>query len=199
MTKEYLQPGQHIDPETLGKRTLELLQVSDTSTVQILNPWYQGGAETFVTDFLLRSGKDQPLHLIAKACIKMCARATMKEWFERREALGENGVSFPDVQAIDYEGATWVEEFIPYTFREAHKRADRAQQRSLENQYAQTYLRIEGAGFKPLGALHDIRSRGTDVVMIDVGEDIGGKRDIQSCDISARARAEQSLAGVIRR
>jgi hypothetical protein len=197
MTKEHLQTGQYIDPETLGRSTLELLQVSDISTVQILNPWYQGGAETFVTDFLLRSGKDKTLHLIAKACIKMCARATMKEWFERREALGENGVSFPNVHATDYEGATWVEEFIPYTFREAHKQADRAQQRSLEDQYAQMYLRIEGAGFKPLGALHDVRSHGTDVVMIDVGEDIGGKVDIQSCDIDAKTRARQSLAGVI--
>lgn len=80
MSKEYL-PAQSTDPAILSKRTLELLQITDASTVQILNPWYQGGAETFVTDFLIHSEDSQPIHLIAKACIKMCAKEAMKEWF----------------------------------------------------------------------------------------------------------------------
>lgn len=198
MSKEHL-PEQHADPTGLGKKTLELLQITDASAVRVISPWYQGGAETFVTDFLLYSKDGQPTHLIAKACIKMCAKEVMKEWFGRREALIENGVNFPNVHAIDYDGATWVEEFIPYTFNDAHKQVDETQKHVMEEQYIQTYLRIEGAGFRPLGALHDIRSRGMDVVMIDVGEDIGGQRQIETCGLDTRIRARQSLAKVLDR
>lgn len=198
MSKEH-QPERYIDPETLGKKTLELLQISDTSQVQILNPWYQGGAETYVTDFLLSAAEhNRPVHLIAKACIKMCAGAAMREWFNRRDVLAKNGIVFPKVYAIDHDGATWVEEFIPYTFKDAYSQANDIQKHALETQYIQTYLRTEGAGFKPIGVLHDARSRGEDVVMIDVGEDIGGQRDIQSCDVSAKIRAKQSLAQIIK-
>lgn len=199
MSKEY-QPKEYAKPTILGESILELLQVSDMSTIRILNPWHQGGAETYVADFLLDTGEaDKAAHLIAKACIKMCAKEVLKEWFGRRTALADNGVNFPVVYAVDYDGATWVEEFIPYTFMDVHKQARDIHRSDLEEQYLQTYLRIKGAGFSPLGALHDVRSRGADVVMIDVGADIGGQMRIQSCGVNTKTEAEQSLEQAVGR
>lgn len=182
---------------TLGQETLELLGVDSDDEIQELGPWYRGGAETFVTDFWRRSDGLPPAHLIAKACVKFCARETMADWFERRKTLIENGVDFPNVYALHSEGAMWVEEFIPYSFREAHKMANDSDRKLLEESLLDTYLRIEGAGFRPL-SLHDLRSRGSDVVMIDVGEDVGGKRDISQCEVSARQRAMQHLSKAIK-
>jgi len=115
--------------------------------------------------------------LIAKACVKLCCLAIeMKKWFEKRNVLAENGVSFPNIHGVDLKHAIWIEEFIPYTLKDAYKLATSPERKkALENQFYQTYMRIIGAGFGPIIRLHDLRSRGNDVVMIDVGEDIGNR------------------------
>jgi hypothetical protein len=178
----------------LGPNTLELLAVADSSAITIINPWRQGGAETYITDFEVDRGQDIKEHLIAKACIKFGPREAMEEWLERRRIMQENGVIFPEISVID--GATIIEEFIPYTFGEAYKEAPEDQRAILRERYIDTYKRICGAGFTP-ASLHDVRSHGDDVVVIDVGEDIGGHMPIELCHLSVILKAESSLRDMI--
>lgn len=180
----------HPNPMVLGQKTQELLGIENLSSIQILTPWYRAGSETYVTDFLLTKDGEHPAHLIAKACIKMGARYAIAEWFRRRERLTENGVLFPVVNAVDEDGATWVEEFVPYAFKEAFDLGDNEHKVRMKKCFIETYLRMEGAGFAPKG-VHDLRSRGEDVVVIDVGEDLGGWKENDYCDLKAHARAEQ--------
>lgn len=178
----------------LGPNTLNLLDVSDGSKVQIIGEWMRGGAETYVTDFVVEREKGVKEHLIAKACIKFGPREAMEEWLQRRSIMQENGVLFPNLSAVD--GAMIIEEYIPFTFKEAYARAEDDQRTLLRENYLQTYKRIYGAGFTPM-SLHDVRSHGEDVVVIDVGEDIGGHAPIDSCDLSVIIKAESSLRGMI--
>jgi hypothetical protein len=182
--------GRKPNPMILGKNTAALLGIESLASIQILTPWYQGGSETYVTDFLLKREGESPQHLIAKACIKMGARYAMAEWFKRRERLTENGITFPVVHAIDEPGATWVEEFIPYTYKEAYDTGDDQHRSELKRRFVETFLRMEGVGFAPKG-LHDLRSHGEDVVVVDVGEDLGGWKENDYCDLGAYIRAEQ--------
>jgi hypothetical protein len=177
----------------LGPNTLELLGVLDDSAIRIINPWHMGGAETYVTDFEVdKRGISE--HLIAKACVKFSPLKTMEEWLERRSILQENGVLFPKLIVVD--GATIIEEFIPYTFNEAYLKSGEHQKERLREQYIMTYKRIYGAGFRPTG-LHDIRSHGDDVVVIDVGEDMGGHNQINVCSLDVNRLAVKSLDSYI--
>ncbi len=188
----------HPDNMYLGPRTEEILGVEDISQIEICTPWHQGGSETYVTDFILNSNDNPPKHLIAKACIKMGARLAMAEWFKRRERLAENGITFPALYAKDEIGATWLEEFVPFTYEQAYTIANDEERAKLKEQFTETYLRIEGAGFAPK-AMHDLRSHGTDVVVIDVGEDLGGWSENVQCDLRAYANAERFLRAEIPR
>jgi hypothetical protein len=174
----------------LGPDTLNLLGVSDGSKVQIVSEWMRGGAETYVTDFVVEREQGVKEHLIAKACIKFGPREAMEEWLERRRIMHENGVLFPYLSAVD--GAMIIEEYIPFTFKEAYFKATTDQRDQLRERYLLTYKQICGAGFKP-ASLHDVRSHGDDVVVIDVGEDIGGHTPIKACALSVILKAEASL------
>lgn len=101
---------------------------------------------------------------------------------------------FPGVSTVD--GAMIIEEFIPYTFKEAYFHADEDQRIILRENYLQTFKRIHGAGFNPT-SLHDVRSHGEDVGVIDVGEDIGGHTPIDLCHLSVMLKAESSFRDMI--
>ena len=174
----------------LGPDTLHVLEISSPEQITIIEWWKPGGAETYTACFSLIDNDGVHRDLIAKACIKLCPRETTQEWLQRRAILSENGVHFPEIYAI--EGATLVEEFIPYTFFEAYKTANQKQRSALEECFKNTYLKIIGAGFNPT-SLHDLRSHGDDVVVIDVGEDLGPPRPINSCDLSAVLNAEKQF------
>lgn len=177
--------------QLLGPNTLALLGVKSDG-IKVVTPWHQGGAETYVSDFLLtKSGKTQ--HLIAKACIKFGPREAMSEWLGRRKTLQENGVNFPELVVVD--GATIVEEYIPYSFAEAFNSADSDSQPGLKFAFVDTYKRIVGAGFSPM-SVHDIRSRGNDAVVIDVGEDLGAPSPITSCNLSIVIDAERHFRNI---
>lgn len=174
----------------LGSSVLDQLGIDSYEQIRIENPWYRGGAETYVTDFIIHDAEGKSTHLIAKACIKFSPREAMAEWLDRRRLMESNGVNFPKLFAVD--GATIVEEYIPHTFKEAYLLSEEESRQELRSGYIDAYKRICGAGFNP-ASLHDVRSRGNDVVVIDVGEDIGGHMPISSCDLSIILRAESSF------
>jgi hypothetical protein len=179
--------------QLLGLNTLSLLG-ANSSDIEVVTPWHQGGAETYVADFLLTKGGDVQ-HLIAKACIKFGPREAMNEWLGRRKMLQENGVCFPELVLVD--GATIVEEYIPYSFAEAFHSANANEQNSLRLAFVNTYKRIVGAGFTPM-SVHDIRSRGSDAIVIDVGEDLGAPSTITECNLSIVVDAERHFRNIIK-
>ena len=158
----------------LGESTKEILGITSDDQIESLNEWTQKGGETFSCDFILRDG-DTLRHLIAKACIKYCPVETVDEWMERRQKLEEVGVIVPALFKRDR--AVIIEEFVPYTLHEAFAMATSVQKDEIEESFVSTYETMSRTGFWPI-SLHDVRSRGQDVVVIDMGEDIGGPHAI---------------------
>jgi hypothetical protein len=175
----------------LGKGTLNLLRVESPDVIEIHNDWHNPGAESYITDFTLHL-TDGPLHLIAKACIKMSPRETMLEWLDRRKALEDNGVHTPELYSM--HGATLIEEFIPFSFADAYTAS--TEKLELRRAFTAMYKRIIGAGFKPM-SFHDTRSRGTDSVIVDLGEDLGGRQNANSCILEVADRGDFILKSLV--
>lgn len=188
--------SENIDRLPLGADTMTLLGADDTEYLDVLSGWHRGGNETYVTDFLVRRGSEVQ-HLIAKACVKFGPREALQEWLQRRQVLASNGVNLPNLVAVDEAGATLVEEFIPYTFKEAYGLAAVDGKKILESGFKDVFKRVYGAGFSPQN-LHDVRSHGHDVVVIDVGADIGGYVLTNSSSLGVQARADAALQEMLR-
>lgn len=160
---------ERIDTNYLGTNLLVLLGIDDPAVLRINNPWQRKGSETYATDFWVeRNGSEQ--HLIAKACIKFYPKETMHDWLARRRVVEAHGVAVPKLHAVD--GATLVEEYVPFTLKQAYVCANSDTRETLKHAFIITYRALVGAGFSATG-LHDARSRGDDVVVIDFGEDLG--------------------------
>jgi len=153
----------------LGPNTKELLSIGDLDELEVIHDWQQLGSETFASEFIIRKRRET-LHLIAKTCIKTCPTQVVDEWMERRRLLEGNDVKVPGLYLR--EGPTIVEEFIDYGFKEAYLLANNSLKKSLENEFIETYEKTMAAGFSNI-FLHDARSRGKDIVLVDMGEDIG--------------------------
>jgi hypothetical protein len=196
MSKEKESAGISPNPALLlGVRTAELLGIENTSAISIQNNWFRAGAETYATDFLVDYGTGGTRHLIAKACIKFSPLESMSEWLSRRSRIESTGVKVPELVAVD--GATIVEEYVPYEFKALYTSSDEAQQEKLRQLYIDLYGMIIGAGFKPL-SLHDLRSHGNDIVVVDFGEDLGSYR-VETRDTKLSAHlAEKSFQDFIR-
>lgn len=170
MSESGHQHPEQADPSLiLGKNTLRLLSIDDPAQIQVVNDWRPGGGETYISDFLVRKG-EETRHLIAKACVKFFPKETMEEWLGRRSLLASHGVVVPDLLLVD--GATIVEEFIPLSLKDAYRSAPGNDKQSIQKSFDFTYGQVRNLGFNPY-SLHDIRSHGNDVVMIDFGEDLG--------------------------
>ena len=155
--------------------TANLVTVYSGETVSVINGWRRGGSETYISDFVIDS-QSSKRHLLAKACVKLCATETMREWLQRRSILAMHGVGTPDITAID--GAVIVEEYIPYSLREAYHEAGQKARDEIEKSFVNTFNVVNVLGFDTRG-LHDVRSRGADVVLVDFDEDLGSQSSVQ--------------------
>ena len=162
--------------------------------IEAKNAWQRVGLETYVLEFTVETdGKH--FHLIAKACIKFSPTEAMNEWMNRRALVESVGISTPKLHAL--AKATLVEEFIPYTFGEAYKAADPKCRERLENEFIRTVLALYRAGFNPK-SLHDIRSHGEDVVLVDFGEDLGGIFSGFADSSKILEKAQKALSEILR-
>jgi len=162
------------------------------SIVEIVSRWEGKGSETY-TACIAAEG----IAMIAKACIKFDSNTVMEEWIGRRKILSDSGVETPVLYGRDR--AVILEEYIPYDFREAYKQADEMGKPLLAEKFIETYKRIVGAGFNPV-SLHDVRSHGNDVVVVDFGSDLGGvftSSPDRSVD-ALTSLAESELAKILR-
>jgi hypothetical protein len=141
-------------------------------SLDVIRDWYRSGAETYSLHFSVATSAGTRRQYMLKACVASPGSSSLaevfSEWLKRRALLDALGISTPVLYATGR--AVLVEEHIPYTLAEALGRAgDRI---VLLAALGATAARLVGGGFVPLSA-HDWRSRGTDVVLIDFGQDLG--------------------------
>lgn len=148
--------------------------------------WVRGGAETYTLRFSVRYGAMCEVQddYIVKACISTdfsrSLTDTVAEWLRRRRLLQEHNIGTP--RLIGVHGATIVEEFIPWPFRDCFISSTERQERGLELLIGFAEV-LNSLGFRPVDAFSDLRSRGTDLVAIDFGQDLG-EPDLDVEDIS---------------
>jgi hypothetical protein len=136
--------------------------------------WYRSGAETYSYVFSVNSA-DIKTDLILKACLAFSPVGTLDEilssWIQRRDLLRNGGAETPTLFA--WGSGVILEEHIRYELCEVLKRADENLRESILIRLIETAGCIASAGFAPINAFSDMRSRGSDVVMVDFGEDLG--------------------------
>jgi hypothetical protein len=137
---------------------------------ELLNDWYMPGSESYILDFQI-SSLSKSKRVIAKACIKMFASETVREWTNRRLVIEQSGVAVPKLYSV--AGPDYLEEHIPFTLKEVYQNTSDSQKNHLQREFFKTYQSIIELGFTPI-SLHDVRSRGEDVVLVDFGSDLGG-------------------------
>ncbi len=134
-------------------------------------PWNMPGSESYVMQFAVATPGNDIRRFISKACVKLPVIPSFGDWVGRREILEAEGVITPKLHALGR--ACLIEEYIPYDLRTAYTLADSPTKSRLQEQFVSTCQSIWRLGFRPV-RLHDLRSHGDDVVLIDFGSDLGG-------------------------
>jgi hypothetical protein len=164
--------------EDLGSALLKLdliEQLDEEFQISGESPeWVRGGAETYIYRFTLERPTRAATHLLLKACVAFSpigsVEAILSQWVSRRELLQRAGVGTP---RLYFAGQGLVlEEYISYSFPEAVQKNEGAQL-NLVQALAATAAGLYRLGFKPVSLTPDLRSRGSDVVVVDFGADLG--------------------------
>jgi len=164
---------QPVNPEAMHPATdwsevYRVVSTGEESDIYTINRDWSSGGETYVLDFTLHEAEEK--RCIMKACIKIPCTETMDEWVERRAVVKDAGVTTPELYHRDR--ATIIEEFIPFSIQEAFDQADEDDRRAIAENVIATFRTLEASGFQPR-PMHDLRSHGTDIVVVDFGEDLG--------------------------
>jgi hypothetical protein len=147
----------------------------DTSWCHVreLGEWTRAGSETYTYEFIVESDL-ATRHLIAKACVALGPGSSVgeisREWLRRRKLLTDSGVNTPRLYSA--VSATMIEEYIPFTLVDAYKMAASDVRVHVSSELGRILGIISRLAFLAL-SLHDLRSRGEDIVVIDFGEDLG--------------------------
>lgn len=137
--------------------------------LSLVSDWAQRGAETYslIFDAATSSG-------VQRCVLKVCVAGygdhtgTLNRWMARRSAIQAEGIHVPRLLARS--GAAFCEEYIPLSLGEALARGDQGGS-DLLTPLALTLVGLSRLGFNP-GRVDDLRSRGSDVVVVDFGSDL---------------------------
>lgn len=155
-------------------------------------PW-KLATESAILDFSVVT-RDGVIRLIEKTCIKPGSTEAMEEWMERRKIITNSGLQTPLLFA--QRGATIIEEYIPYTFRDAYRAADESLKKIMLADLQKIIGSLFDAGFSPM-SLHDLRSRGDDAVIIDFGFDLGASTQREITPFERALRAEKLIRSAL--
>lgn len=139
-----------------------------------VSEWRRGGAETYLYSFHLTTPSMKCREYLLKACVAFSPQQPLEEilnrWIVRRCLLQKAGVRVPAL--VTYGHGVLVEEFIPHSLAETLNRSPLDAPAILRNlaEYAGV---ISALGFMPIDPFSDLRSRGSDIVPVDFGEDLG--------------------------
>jgi hypothetical protein len=132
--------------------------------------WWRSGVETYSLVFRVARVAGSTKYFM-KACVAF-ADASLEQifasWLDRRSVVKELGLSVPRLYAAS--PALLVEEYVDFDLYSALKHSqDRSSMLKLIGEAAG---KLASRGFTPL-SVGDWRSRGSDVVLIDFGQDLG--------------------------
>ncbi|WP_412538620.1 hypothetical protein R8Z50_22545 [Longispora sp. K20-0274] len=112
--------------------------------------------------------------MIAKACVSLAnatVSQTVEEWIKRRTTLDSHGIVVPRL-AFVYK-ATVYEEYVPLDFNRCLEVSTGAERAALLGSLGRTARIVGALGFERV-PLHDARTHGSDCVIVDFGQDLGG-------------------------
>lgn len=155
-------------------------------SIEVVKDWHRPGTESYIMQFDVKTG-DLSTSALVKACIKLDPTSTVNDWIQRRDTLSQNGISVPVLYSV--QRGEYIEEFVPYTIREAYKAGSDGERYAIEQGFIHTYKKLFEIGFNPI-SMHDIRSRGDDVVLIDFGSDLGSPDIAKSSSVSTEVAAD---------
>lgn len=137
--------------------------------LRMVSDWERRGAETYSLFFDSANS-----HGVQRYVLKVCIAGygdhtgTVDRWMERRTAVAGAGIQVPVLLAR--AGSAFCEEYVPLSLGDALA-AGSPDTGSLVRALAVTLGGLKCLGFNP-GRLDDLRSRGTDVVVVDFGADL---------------------------
>jgi len=140
--------------------------------IEVTVPWYRSGAETYLARFRVLTDGVDDYELVLKACVPSSIAVPIDQvlgsWVRRRESLSNLfGVSFVP-KLFGYGEGVLLEEFIPLEISEKQVR-----DLSFVDLFSKSLTRLRLLGYNCKTLLHDFRTRGTDLVLVDFGEDLG--------------------------
>lgn len=183
-------------PENQWLAEKGIIETPDTPySYNLMSDWHMPGSESYILDFEVLS-RQRTERLIAKACIKSCATETVQEWHDRRQRIASAGIGVPKLYSTDR--AVYIEEYIEMDMRAAHKCADPEVKSKLEDKFLDTYRKLGSLGFNVI-SLHDVRSHGDDIVLVDFGSDLGGYSDTPLDPKVTNEKALAELSKITRR
>ncbi|MGW8816393.1 hypothetical protein [Gordonia terrae] len=152
-------------------KVLGLAASSEFRVIEVAD-WYRAGSESFVYVFDLVSN-DGVQRLLLKSFISGSGDTAggFADVLARRKQISMAGLSTPTLYCA--HRATVLEEFIPYSLREVLSRQDPGGIRPILHRIFETARVVDSLGYAPQGFLADVRSRGSDVVLVDFGSDFG--------------------------
>lgn len=190
--------GSQTEREALFQLKL-LPSVSTEYQVRTDVDWERGGEETYIYRFWIRR-EGQESGYIIKACVTLDLErgieGTIQEWLSRRNVLMSNDMSVPH---LVYAGQGLViEELIPWSLldRMRSNPSTITQILPLLVDYTATLSRL---GFAPIDGFTDLRTRGSDVVVVDFGEDLGPPHMTEGPNLGLLKYLEETLlrSGII--
>lgn len=141
--------------------------------ILVIEGWRRGGSETYLYDFGIQTPEGFRRYLI-KACTPSVipgsnVEAILSEWLDRRSILSRNGIETPK---LFYAGeGIIVEEYIPMLLEEILELS--VHRTKLLRELAKLAAVLDFLCFSPNEPFGDLRSRGTDLVVVDFGFDLG--------------------------
>lgn len=174
---------------------LGIVPISEPLTsVKAVKRWVRGGAETFIFPFSVFT-QNSEYRLILKACTPTPSAKPIQEilngWVRKREILTSYGVSTPALFAA--RDGVILEEFIDMSLLDAFKASNNRY--VLMIKLCDTILVLRQLGYSTAALLYDLRSRGTDVVVVDFGSDLGERSVSLRHARASGASIENWLAG----
>lgn len=153
---------------------LGLLPTGETlREIQTVSDWHQAGSETFIYRFRILTTAASIAEYLLKAVTAFSPGIEVselaQEWLSRRLALQKAGVTVPRCHSV--LKATFLEEYIPESLATALHEIERRP--TLINGCARFAATLDALGFQPVSPFVDVRVRGTLVIPVDFGSDLG--------------------------
>lgn len=162
---------------------------------ELVRDWHLPGSESYVLDFKINPQEGARKRVLAKACIKIYPVQTVEEWHSRRQRIMLAGIEVPTLYST--HRADYIEEYIEMDLKTAYNAADTETRSKLESRFVETYKKLGQLGFSAV-SLHDVRSRGEDIVLIDFGSDLGGYSEDRPVDEHLLERAQMELKRIVK-